>query len=64
MKKIAELKAKFIKVFANVPEPLREEIISLIDNNPFSWYTAYGEIEHNTKNSEKILLQLHKIGVI
>lgn len=64
MEKFAELKAKFIKVFANVPDPLREEIIALINNNPFSWYAAYGEIEHNTKNSEKILLQLKKIGVI
>ncbi|MBI4981350.1 hypothetical protein HZC30_07405 [Candidatus Woesearchaeota archaeon] len=60
----ALLKAKFTRVFANVPEPLREEIIAVIDNNPFSWYAAYGEIEHNTKNSEKILLQLQKIGVL
>lgn len=64
MDEYAVLKAKFIKVLANVPEPLRDEIIAVIDNNPFSWYAAYGEIEHNTKNSEKILLQLKKIKVL
>jgi hypothetical protein len=58
------LKAKFIKVFANVPEPLREEIVAVIDNHPFSWYTAYGEVEHNTKNADKILLLLKKIKVL
>lgn len=64
MEEYATLKAKFIKVLANVPEPLRDEIIAVIDNNPFSWYTAYGEIEHNTKNAEKILLQLKKMQVL
>ncbi|MEK6845762.1 MAG: hypothetical protein AABY26_03315 [Nanoarchaeota archaeon] len=64
MEDYAALKAKFIRVLANVPEPLRVEIVAVIDNNPFSWYAAYGEIEHNTKNADKILLLLQKIGVL
>mgnify|MGYP001558363584 FL=1 len=64
MEDYAALKAKFITVFANVPEPLREEIVAVIENNPFSWYAAYGEIEHNTKNADKILSLLQKIGVL
>ncbi len=58
------LKAKFLKTFANVPVPLREEIIAVIAREPFSWYTANAEIEHDTAKAKLILQQLHKIKVI
>ena len=58
------LKAKFFKIFASVPDPLREEIIAVVDKDTYNWYTANAEIEHDTKKAKLILKQLHKIGVI
>ena len=58
------LKAKFIKLFANVPFPLREEIIAVVDNQPFSWTAAYGEIKQETDKSQIILTHLKQIGLL
>lgn len=58
------LKAKFLKIIASVPIPLRDEIIAVVDNNTVSWNAASGEIKQNTKNAETILKQLKKIGLI
>lgn len=58
------LKARFLKTFANVPVPLREEIIAVVTQEPFSWYTANAEIEHDTAKAKLIIQQLHKIKVI
>ncbi len=58
------LKATFLKLFANVPVPLREEIIAVIGTNTFTWLSAKAEIERNTPASNLILKQLKKIGVI
>ncbi|MBS3114100.1 hypothetical protein J4448_03285 [Candidatus Woesearchaeota archaeon] len=58
------LKAKFIKLFANVPFPLREEIIAVVDNQPFSWTAAYGEIKQDTDKSQIILTHLKQIGLL
>jgi len=58
------LKAKFLKLFANVPLPLRDEIIALVDNQPISWTAAYGEIAHDATKSEVILTHLKQIGLL
>ena len=58
------LKAKFLKLFANVPLPLRHEIIALVNNQPISWTAAYGEIMHYTDKSQDILTHLKQIGLL
>ena len=58
------LKASFFKSFANVPAPLREEIITAIEGETFTWYTANAEIEHDTAKAKKIIEQLQKMKVI
>lgn len=58
------LKAKFLKLFASVPIPLRDEIIALVDNQPISWTAAYGEIVHDTDKSQIILTHLKQIGLL
>ena len=58
------LKASFFKAFANVPAPLREEIIVAITGETFTWYTANAEIEHDTAKAKKIIEQLQKMKVI
>ena len=57
------LKAKFLKLFASVPFPLREEIIAMVDNHTFSWSAAYGEIKQDTDKAKIILTHLKQIGL-
>ena len=59
-----EMKARFLKVAANVPMPLRKEIIAVIDNQSITWAVAKEEIDRNTKNAKSILEQLKQLGVI
>lgn len=58
------LKAKFLKLFASVPFPLREEIIAVAENQPFSWSAAYGEIKNDTDKAQVILTHLKQIGLL
>ncbi len=58
------LKAKFLKLYANIPSPLRGEIVAVVDNDPFSWAACKAEIEHDTEKAQVILHQLQKIGVL
>ena len=63
-KEYGTLKAKFLKLYANVPLPLREEIIAVVDKKPVSWNVSYIEIKADSKNAEIILGSLKKIGVV
>ncbi len=61
-------KARFLKVYANLPIKLREEIILVIDDNggkkPISWNVAYIEIENETALGEKILNKMINLELI
>ncbi len=57
-------KEKFMKVYANLPVPEREQIIAVIDDEPYSWKQAYNEIQNDTNLGEKILEQLKLLGVL
>lgn len=57
-------KAQFLKVYANLPQASREEIIAVIDNEPYTWQSARVEIEQDTAIGGKILDFLTKIGVL
>lgn len=59
-----EEKAKFLKAYAVVPEPLRGEIIVVIEGKTYSWNTAYFEIEEDTDLSKKILKTLLSMDII
>ncbi len=61
---IGKLKARFIKVFASVPIPLRGEIIAVVNDKPVSWDAAYTEIKSDSKEGITILKQLEKMGVL
>ena len=58
------LKSKFLKAVANVPIPLRDEIIAVVDNENISWRVAEAEIKKDAPKSKVILEQLKKIGVV
>lgn len=57
-------KPKFLRVYANIPEPLRNDIIVVIEKKPYTWNTAFLEIRDNTKLGEEILKTLDEFGII
>lgn len=60
----SELKAAFIKAFASVPQPLRSEIVAVVELQPYTWASAFLEVENGTKVGDAILKELRKIKVI
>ncbi len=54
-------KAKFLKIFGNIPENLRGDIIAVIDEKPYTWNVAYIEIRNDTELGKKILKELEII---
>lgn len=55
---------KFLKIYANLPVPERSQIIAIIDDEPFSWNTAYAEISKNTDLGKKILNKMKELRIL
>jgi len=51
-------KEKFLRVYANLPEPERSQVIAIIDNKTYSWNLAYNEITNDTELGKKILKKI------
>jgi len=59
------LKEKFLKIYANLPLSVREEIIvTLEDKRPLTWNAVYIEVENDTPLAKKILIQLDEMEII
>ena len=59
-----DLKAKFSKIYANLPLGVREEIVIVIDSEPLSWKATNLEVEQGTKKGKEILEQLSKLKIL
>ena len=60
-----ENKEKFLRIYANLPLGLRQEIILVLDDGrPMTWNAAFAEVEANTPLSEIILQKLEKLRII
>lgn len=57
-------KAKFLKVYANLPEPERHQVIVIIEGKTYSWNVAYNEITNDTELGKKILRKMEALEVI
>ncbi|MDP3728240.1 MAG: hypothetical protein Q8R18_02180 [bacterium] len=55
---------KFLKAYANLPEPEREQVIVIIDGKTYTWNVAFTEISNNTKLGDKIITQLKNLGIL
>ena len=55
---------KFLKVYANLPEPERDQVIAIVDNKTYSWNAAYIEISNNTELGKKILKSIEAVGIL
>jgi len=57
-------RVKFLKIYANIPDKLREDIIVVVDDKTYSWNAAYFEIKNKTPLGEKILKELEDTKII
>lgn len=58
-------KENFLKVYANLPINLRDDIILVLkDKGPITWNVAYIEINNNTKLGEVIFKKLVQLKII
>lgn len=58
-------KARFLKIYANLPINLRNDIILVLDKKgPITWNVAYIEINNQTKLGDKIFKKLVKLKII
>ena len=57
-------KTRFSQIYANLPLPLRNEIILVIDDEPITWNVAWIEIKNNTKKGKKILEKLVNLEIV
>lgn len=59
-----EKKIKFLKTYANLPNATREDIIAVVDNEPYTWKSAKLEIEQETPIGQRILEVLIRLKIL
>lgn len=65
MSQLEELRAKFLRAYASLPEPERPQVVAIVDNKPYSWDAAYREIsDKTTKLGEKILKKMKLLEIL
>lgn len=58
------LRENFLKVYANMPLSLRDDIILVFESKPITWNVAYLEVKANTDIGAKILKELKELNLI
>ena len=61
---IKQLRNNFKKIYANLPLPIRKEVIAIIDNQPMSYFVCWLEIAGETKKGDEILKYLERLDLI
>jgi len=57
-------KERFIKIYADLAEDIRKEIIAIVDDKPYTWNSAYVEIQADSELGKKILKKLNEMQII
>jgi len=58
-------KEKFLKIYADLPLGLRDEIIVVLpEKGPITWNVAFLEVEQDTALSKEILEKLNELEII
>jgi hypothetical protein len=56
--------SRFLKVYANLPARLRDQIVIVIDDTPMTWNAVYLELRGESELGKRILDKLIKMEVI
>ena len=57
-------RSKFLRVYANIPDNLRGDILVVIEKKSYTWNTAYIEVNNNSELGKKILKALEDIKIL
>ena len=58
-------RAMFKRIFANLPDKIRnEDIILVIASKPYTWNAVYLEIENNTDLGKEMLKKLKDLKIL
>jgi len=55
---------QFLKIYANLPLGMRDEIVVVANNEPLTWNAAKLEIEQNTPKGKEILKILMSLKIL
>lgn len=55
---------KFLKIYPNIPEGLRKDIIAVVAGKTYTWDVAFFQIKNNTALGKKILKELEILKII
>ena len=58
------LREDFLKVYANIPLNLRDDIILVFEDKTVTWNVIYIEVKSNTDLSTKMLKELKELDLI
>lgn len=61
---VKDRKARFLKIYANLPLGARDEIIVVIDRQPLTWNAVRLEVENDTKKGDQALQLLEELEVL
>jgi hypothetical protein len=57
-------KTQFLRVYANLPQASRGEIIAVINNEAYTWQSAKLEVEQDTEIGKQILQLLTNLKIL
>lgn len=57
-------RAKFLRVYADILEELRNDIVAVVEGKTYTWNIAYREIKNDTLLGRKILKTLIDTKII
>lgn len=57
-------KTQFLKIYANLPLGMRDEIVVVVGNEPLTWNAAKLEIEQDTPKGKEILKILTSLKIL
>lgn len=56
--------SRFLRVYSNLPQRLKDQIVIVIDDEPMTWNAVYLELKEETKLGRRILKKLEGMGLI
>ena len=56
--------SKFLRVYSNLPDKLRNQIVVVIDDKPMTWNAVYFEINGETELGKRAFQKLLEMGII
>ncbi len=64
MSEYDELKAKFLRAYANLPVPERSQVVAVVEEKHYSWDVAYLEVSNETSLGKKIIQKMKLVGIL